>query len=55
MVEYRAILLSEMTRWGHVRCSTFLLLIISIALAIPKPDDKERKDRVLDNVSTEFM
>jgi hypothetical protein len=55
VVEYRAVFISEMTRWGHVCCSTLLLLIISIALAIPKPDDKERKDRVLDNVSTEFM
>jgi hypothetical protein len=39
-----------MTRLRHVCCSTLLLLIISIALAIPKPDDKEKKDRVLDNV-----
>ncbi|KDR16997.1 calumenin [Zootermopsis nevadensis] len=38
-----------MTRLRHVCCSTLLLLIISIALAIPKPDDKEKKDRVLDN------
>jgi len=55
VVEYHGVLISEMTRWGRVCCSTLLLLVISIALAIPKPDDKERKDRVLDNVGTEFM
>ncbi|PSN37652.1 Calumenin [Blattella germanica] len=38
-----------MTHWSHMYYSTFLLLIISVALAIPKPDEKEKKDRVLDN------
>ncbi|XP_049835861.1 calumenin [Schistocerca gregaria] len=38
-----------MTCVGKMYHSAFVLLVISVALAIPKPEDKEKKDRVLNN------
>lgn len=45
------VLLTEMAPTSNLFCSIFLLLVVSVALAIPKPEEKEKKDRVLDNVS----